>query len=176
MAHGNRRLDIDQLQAHIERYPNATGKERAEALGVSPATICKTLKALGMARNQDIVLKSAEKINQRKLNAMDRLTRAAEIIEKELEHIQESLSSAQGTERKELVQSQLSWIAEERKQITALTDVAKAFFSIEDVREFSRTVIQVLGEVDKGMRDEVIKRLRERRSARTVLAPDGFGI
>jgi predicted transcriptional regulator len=172
--HPNRKINPETLQKLAEQ--GLSGKEMAKALGVSPPAISRNLRALGFAKNQDIVLRSAEKINSKKLSAMDRLSRAAEIIEKELNHIQESLSNAQATDRKELVQSQLSWISEERKQITALVDVAKAFYSIEDIREFSRTVLQVLGEVDKGMRDEVIKRLREARSTRTVLGADGLGV
>ena len=172
--HPNRKIDPEKLQKLAEQ--GLSGRKMAEALGVSPPAISRNLRALGMARNQDLVLKAAEKVNRNKLNAMGRLTRAAELIEKELEHIQSSLSKAEGPERKELVQSQLAWIAEERKQITALVEVAKAFYSIEDVREFSRTVLQVLGEVDKEMRDEVVKRLRAARSARSVLGADGCGI
>lgn len=174
MPHKNRRVNLLELQRLFEQ--NLPGKEIARIMSVSPPAISRNLRALKMARNQDIVLKTAEKINTNRLNAMARLTRAAELIEKEMEHIQTSLSNAEGAERKELAQSQLAWIAEERKQITALVDVAKAFYSIEDIREFSRTVLQVLGEVNKEIRDEVIKRLRAARSARTVLGADGFGI
>jgi predicted transcriptional regulator len=172
--HKNRRVQPLELQKLLDL--GLSGKEMATRLGVSPACVSRNLKSLGMGRSQDIVLRAAAKINTNRLNAMARLTRAAELIEKELESIQASLKKAEGAERKDLAQSQLSWIAEERKQITALVDVAKAFYSIEDVKEFSRIVLQVLGEASKELRDEVIKRLREARSTRTVLGADGFGI
>jgi predicted transcriptional regulator len=148
-----------------------TGAAIAKSLGVGAPAVSKALRKIGVARNQDIVLESAQKINVRKLNAMAQLERINSAIQKQLDEIQKELKSATGPGKADLRDAQIKATAEIRKQLSLLLDISRTLYDVEQVKAFQEIVLEELQNVEPEIRNRVLKRLRERRSTGSL-----FGI
>lgn len=169
-----RKVDLQKLK--VLRDKGLTGIEIAKHFGVGEGTISKNLKALSMAISQDVVLREAEKINDKQLNAMGRLEKMAGDVDNEIEAINKELEEAPKSEKTELRELKIKFSAEGRKQINSHVDLAKMVYDITEVRKFQETVIEVIGEVDSEVRNEILKRLKERRAPGLVLRRSESGI
>ena len=157
-----RKIDPIKLQAMVEQ--GMTGAAIAKEMGVSGGAISRNLKALGLARNGDIVLRAAKTINNRKLDAMGQLGRINRAIEKELDHIQGDLKNSKGTERRELQEAQIKHTAEIRKQLSLLLDIGKALYNVEEIAAFQKICLEEIGNESAECRSRILKRLQQRRS------------
>ena len=59
--------------------------------------------------------------------------------------------------------------AEIRNQIALQVQIFEKLFSLREVEEFQKTVLEILGEVSPEMRNEFIRRLNAKRSVRAAL-------
>jgi hypothetical protein len=117
---------------------------------------------LGLAISKDVTLRAAGKIVAQKLDAMAQLQRINRLVNTELDHIEGFLNAAQGPARELFQKQELAHVAEVRKQISLFVDIAKVLWNAEQVADFQRTVLEVIGEQDGAIRAEIIKRLVER--------------
>jgi hypothetical protein len=170
----HRKVDLIHLRRmHEEGKP---GNEMARFFKVSEGTISKNLKALGLAQNQDIVLRSATKINDKKLSAMTRLERIAKVVEDELTYIRKTIKNTKGEERREWQEVQLKHTAEIRKQVNLLLEIAQALYNIEEVEAFKKIVLEEIGNESEELRERILQRIRQRRSDRGVAGISSLGI
>jgi predicted transcriptional regulator len=160
--HPNRRVDPLELQKLAES--GKSGREIAQILGVSPPAVSRNLKALGLAKNGDIVLRAARKINQKKLDAMGQLEKINRAIERQLDEIQGELEMASGEQKAGLRDAQIKHTAEIRKQLDLLLQIGKALYNIEEVAAFQKLVLEEIGNESPECRSRILKRLQQRRS------------
>jgi IS30 family transposase len=161
--HRNRRVDPLKLQKLREQ--GFSGREMARIFGVIPSAIWRNLKALGRARNGDIILRSAKKINDRKLDAMRQLERINQAIEQQLDEIQAELETAKGGEKAVLRDLQIKHTAEIRKQLDLLLQIGKALYNVEEVTAFQKTVLEEIGNESPECRKRIFARLQSRRAS-----------
>src|SRR5512139_3744570 len=121
------RIQLDRLV----RYGNGVS-DIALKLGVSKGAVSKRLKDLRVGISKDVVLRSAPEIVDRQLNAMDQLKRINGLINNELDYIERNIESAASEERKELQEQRLKHVAEIRKQLGLLLDIAQALYDAEE--------------------------------------------
>ena len=161
--HPNRRVDPLELQKLAEG--GMSGKAMAKALNVSPPAISRNLKALGLAKNGDIVLRSARKINDRKLDAMKQLEKINQAIERQIDEIQGELEKATGEQKAGLRDAQIKHTAEIRKQLDLLLQIGKALYNVEEVAAFQRIVLEEIGNESAECRNRILKKLQSRRTS-----------
>jgi Na+/phosphate symporter len=169
-----RRVDLIQLRRMID-----DGKLQSEMAGffkVSEGAISKNVKALSLAQGQDIILRSATKINDRKLNAMTRLERIAKVVEDELTYIRKTIKNTKGEERREWQEVQLKHTAEIRKQVNLLLEIAQALYNVEEVEAFKKVVLEEIGGVDEEIRKKILERIRQRRTYSGFAGPSVLGV
>jgi predicted transcriptional regulator len=155
---------VDPLRLQKLFEEGLTGCAIAKELGVSTAAVSRNLKALGLAKNADIVLRVAKTINNRKLDAMGQLGRINRAIEKELDHIQAEIKNSKGPERRELQEAQIKHTAEIRKQLSLLLDIGKALYNVEEIAAFQKICLEEIGNESSECRSRILKRLQQRRS------------
>jgi Na+/phosphate symporter len=143
---------------------------------VNEGTISKNVKALNLAQSQDIILRSATKINDRKLNAMTRLERIAKVVEDELTYIRKTIKNTKGEERREWQEVQLKHTAEIRKQVNLLLEIAQALYNVEEVEAFKKVVLEEIGAVDEEIRKKILERIRQRRTYSGFAGPSVLGV
>lgn len=168
-----RKRKVDPVELDRMLNSGLTMESIGEHFGVQKGTISKNAKALRFCQNQDIVLRSAEKINTKKVGAMARLERIASIVEDELTYIRKTIKTTSGEDRRSWQEIQLKHVAEIRKQVDLLRDIAMTLYNVEEVEAFKKIVLEEIGAVDEKIREEIIKRIRQRR---TLTGLSGIGL
>jgi len=141
----------------------------ARKLGVTKGAVSKAIKRLNIAVTKDVALRTAPKIADKKIDAMTQLTKVNDLIHSELNYIQTTIQTTSGTERKELQAQQLKHVAEVRKQLGLLLNIAEALYNAEEVAAFQQIVLEEIGNAEPEVRDRILHRLNERRAIRSTL-------
>jgi hypothetical protein len=144
-------------------------KEIAEKLGVGVSGVCKRLKALKICITKDVTLRSAPKLVDNSLNAMEQLHKINRLINKELDHIQEEIEGAKGAERQVLQDQRLKHVAEVRKQLSLVLEIAQTLYGLDEVKAFQEEVLAAIGEVAPEVRAAIVENLQRRHAIRSVL-------
>ncbi len=167
---GKAKISLIQLE-QLVREGNGVS-EIARKLGVSKGAVSKRLKNLRVGITKDVVLRSAPQIVDRQLNAMDQLKRINTLINSELDYIEKNIETATGEQRKEFQEQRLKHVAEVRKQLGLLLDIAQALYNTEEVAAFQQFVLEEIGHAAPEVRDRILQRLNERQAIRSTI---GFG-
>ncbi len=164
---GKRKISIIELE-QLVREGNGVS-QIARKLGVTKGCVSKRLKDLRVGITKDVVLRSAPEIVDRQLNAMDQLKRINGLINSELDYIERNIISAKGEQRKELQEQRLKHVAEVRKQLGLLLDIAQALYNAEEVAAFQKSVLEEIGYASPEVKDRILQRLNERRAIRSTI-------
>ncbi|MFH1885420.1 MAG: winged helix-turn-helix transcriptional regulator [Pseudomonadota bacterium] len=146
-------------------------KDIARRLGVSEGGVSKALRRINTAAAKDVALRTAGRINDRKLNVMDQLGELVAKLRAELDNIEQELESRPGKERMAWQDQQIKYAAELRKQISVVMDVMKTMYDINEVRTFQEVVIEEIGHADEETKQRIVNRLRDRRALGELTFP-----
>jgi DNA-binding phage protein len=167
---GKTKISLIQLERLVREGKGVS--QIARELSVTKGSVSKKLKNLRVGITKDVALRSASKIVDRQLNAMDQLKRINCLINNELDYIEKNIVTAKGERRKELQEQRLKHVAEVRKQLSLLLDIAQALYNAEEVAKFQHFVLEEIGRAAPEIRDQIIQRLNE---ARVIQSTIGFG-
>ena len=171
---GRGKISLVQLE-RLVREGNGVS-QIAKKLGVAKGSVSKRLKDLRVGITKDVVLRSAPQIVDRQLNAMDQLKKINGMISGELDYIEKNIETATGQERKDLQEQRLKHVAEVRKQLGLLLEIAQALYNAEEVAAFQQSVLEEIGHAAPEVRDRILQRLNERRAIRSTIALGQPGI
>jgi predicted DNA-binding protein (UPF0251 family) len=166
----------------------------AKKLGVSRQAVNQRLQELRGKTTRAVVAKRVSQVVDRKLDAMVQLQAINQHANWLLEHV---MSWAKGDETaiqvleknarmvnvgtkdapewvteykfKDPHEIALKAMAEIRGQLKLQIELFQALFSLQAAEEFQNTVLEVIGEVEPRVRNEIIRRINEKRSVRGVL-------
>ncbi len=185
-----KRIDDEQLLQLIREGNTVT--ETARRLGVSKGTVSNRLKALNIAINRNLTIRSAQKIVDREINAMDQLQKinrdanelldllmrwnrgeddALQVLESQVRKIkvrgqEEEITEYKFKDPRELA---LKAMQEIRGQLKLQLEIFQALFDMQAVQQFQAEVLEVIGSVSTEARDEIIRRLTEKNALRSAL-------
>jgi transcriptional regulator len=145
--------------------------EIARQLKVSKQAISKVVKRLKQQNDQAALSVSTPVVKAlvgSKIDGMKQLKKINDTVIHEINLLNEEIKKAEGEERENLALQRLKHVAEVRKQLGLLLDICKELYNAEEVQRFQQTVLETIGEVDDNVRDEILKRLKLLRSARSV--------
>jgi hypothetical protein len=148
--------------------------EIARQLKVSKQAISKAVRRLKRLNDQAAISVSAPVIKVlvgSKIDGMKQLKKINDVVIHEINLLHQKIKDAEGKEREDLITQRLKHVAEVRKQLGLLLDICKELYNAEEVQHFQQTVLAAIGEVDENVKDEIIRRLRSLRSARSVFGP-----
>ena len=171
---GRGKISLVQLE-RLVREGNGVS-QIAKKLGVAKGSVSKRLKDLRVGITKDVVLRSAPQIVDRQLNAMDQLKKINTLINGELDYIEKNIETATGQERRELQEQRLKHVAEVRKQLGLLLEIAQALYNAEEVAAFQQSVLEEISHAAPEVRDRILQRLNERRAIRSTIALGQPGI
>jgi predicted transcriptional regulator len=171
-----------------------TGSAIAKHLGVSKAAVSVRLKALNIAMSKDVTIRSAHKIVDREINALDQLQKinrdanelldllmrwnrgddeALQILKTQVRKVKigkgenaEEITEYKFKDPRELA---LKAMQEIRGQLKLQLDIFQALFDMQAVQQFQAEVLEVIESVSPEARDEIIRRLTERNALRSAL-------
>ena len=139
--------------------------EAARLIGVSRQAIHKRLQEIRTATTHAaLVEKNSQRLIDRKLNAIDRLEQLEEASNSILNYALQIIVN----DPDKLAQLALKALAESRNQLKLRVDMFQAIFSVQEVQEFQRIVLQAIGEADLDARNRIIKGMNELATARGI--------
>lgn len=162
---GQKKISIIQLEKLV-REGNGVS-QIAKKLRVTKGAVSKALKKLNVAISKDVALRSAPRVVEKKLDAMAQLIHINESINNELNYIEENIKTASAKERKDLQDQKLKHVAEVRKQLGLLLNIAQTFYGIEEVKRFKEIVIKVIGSVSPELRKKIIDALHKEKAIKS---------
>jgi uncharacterized protein YerC len=183
------RVKLDQLLRS-----GKSQKEVAQVFNVSEAAISKAKKELNLAVVKNVSLKCAHKIVGKSLDTIEQLQKinshanwlldvlmkwnkgdagALQILESQV-----STRRVRVGEKEEFVREfkfkdprelALHAMQEIRGQLKLQMEIFQTLYDMNEVLSFQREVLEVIGDVSKEIRGEIVKRLKERRALRSAV-------
>ena len=152
MANGK----IDKLKLSQLLRSGKSGKYCAKFFGVTQGAISQTRKELNIAVVKSVALETAHQIVEKNLNAVDQLLN----INRKANTLLELAIKAEDHD------TTLKAMREIRGQLELQLEIFKTLYDIQAVADFQREVLTAIGEVDSGVRNLIINRLKEGRALR----------
>ena len=152
MANGQ----IDKLKLSQLLRSGKSGKDCAKVFGVTEGAISQARKELNIAVVKSVALETAHQVVDRNLNAVDQLLN----INRKANTLLELAIQAEDHD------TTLKAMREIRGQLELQLEIFKTLYDIQAVADFQREVLTAIGEVDSGVRNLIINRLKEGRALR----------
>ena len=158
----------------------AAGRSQAQAarhFGVSEAAISQRVKKLTGLTSRVVALEKAGEVVDRRLNASDRLDAVQQVIDEELRWAVAQAKRG-GADRRALQDTILKLAGEVRQQLGLQLNITRTLVDLKVVREFQRSVIDVIAEESPDVSRRIVGKLKERRALRasgSLPALDGRG-
>jgi hypothetical protein len=151
---------IDRVKLNQMLKAGQSQREIAQVFGVTESAISKAKKELRLTVVKSVAMESAHRVVDQNLDAVAQLQKindAANLLLDELEQTPEL---------------KLKIMAEIRGQLRLQLEIFQALYDMKAVQEFQTEVLGIIGKVDKGVRDEIIYRLSEKRAIRNAVRFD----
>jgi hypothetical protein len=148
--------------------------ELSRALGVSKSTACERCKKYGLIpvkkRRRSLIVSTAGSGNHNALGQLRQINSITlEILQKAMKALEEeSQSGGKITNPIALVFKAMSQVESQIKTEFSILEGLHEMEAQQDFREFSEEVLSVIEEVDPDVKREIIKRLHERKAARST--------
>ena len=124
-----------------------------------------------------VALEKAGDVVDQKLDANARLQQAQRVIDEELRWAVDQAQQP-GADRRALQDTILRLAAEVRQQLGLQLTISRTLIDLKVVREFQRSVVEVIAEESPDVARRIVERLKARRALRasgTLPALDGQG-
>ena len=152
MANGK----IDKLKLSQLLRSGKSGKDCAKFFSVTEGAISQARKELNIAVVKSVALETAHQVVEKNLNAVDQLLN----INRKANTLLELAIQAEDHD------TTLKAMREIRGQLELQLEIFKTLYDIQAVADFQREVLTAIGEVDSGVRNLIINRLKEGRALR----------
>ena len=168
--------------------------EAAKKIGVSRQAVNKRLQDIRGKTTKVVVAKKIEEVVDHKIDAIEQLTRineyANEILDllmrwnsgddEVLQVLESQVASkkvrvgseelkVQEVKLKDPRELALKAMAEIRGQLKLQLEIFQALFSLQAAEEFQNVVLETIAEVDPKLRNEILRRLNDKRAVRSAV-------
>ena len=147
-------------------------KEISEHFGVSRGAVSMSAKNLKNTIIRTAGLEKASQVLEADFDMMAQLRKINRGIDEQLEAARREISGSKCTDRRALQEIIIKLSAEIRKQLETGLRIAEVWFDHKIYGEFQAEVLGVLEEAQPGVRDAIIKRLKEKRALRGLVRID----
>ena len=152
MANGK----IDKVKLSQLLRSGKSGKDCAKFFGVTEGAISQAKKELNISVVKSVALESAHEVAAKSLSAVDQLLN----INRKANTLLEAAIQAEDHD------TTLKAMREIRGQLGLQLEIFKTLYDVQAVADFQREVLTAIGEVEPGVRNLIIKRLKEGRALR----------
>jgi len=183
---------IDEIKLNQLLKDGKTQREVAQVFGVTEGAISRARKRLNISVVKSVSLESAHRVVEKNLDTIEQLRKvndyanelldllmrwnrgdkhALQILESQVRKVKVKGSEEEVTEYrfKDPRELALKAMAEIRSQLSLQLEIFKCLYDVEAVADFQREVLDIIGEVDKSVRERIIQRLKEKRAIRSVI-------
>ena len=188
---------IDRVQLNQMLRAGKSQKEIAQVFGVTEGAISKAKKVLNISVVKNVALENAHRVVDKNLNTIEQLQRINDYANELLDLLmrwnrgdEEALQvlESQVSKKKVRVGDEVEFVrefkfkdprelalkamAEIRGQLNLQLEIFQTLYDMKAVQEFQEEVLQVIGEVDPDVRNEIVNRLGQKRAIRQTIRFD----
>lgn len=172
-----------------------TVKECAKFFEVTPGAISQHKKNLNVAVVKNVALENAHRVVDKNLNTVDQLQKindhandlldlcmkwvngddeALQVLESQVRTVRVGKDKVPVSEYKfkDPREIALKALSEIRHQLKLQLDIYQCLYDMRTVQDFQQEVLETIGNVSKEARDEIIKKLRERKALGKIVRWD----
>lgn len=166
MAKG--KIDLNELDRMLR--DGWSYRQIAKHFDCTPGAIAQAKKKLKDNIVRTIGLEKANEVVEGHLDMLGQLRKINRAITEELDRAKEEVVNADGRSRIALQKVIIKLSAEIRRQLEAQLKIFEVWSDMRVVAEFQNEVLAILDEMEPGVRDEIIRRLKERRALRGAVS------
>ena len=156
--------ELDQMLRAKKPY-----SEIAKHFGVTKGRISQAKKEMRTNMKKTVQMERAHECVEQNLDMVAELNKCNSAINAELERAQEDINYAQGKDRRDTQRVIISLSAEIRKQLDTQLGIFEAWQDSTVKSDFRDEVLRILDEMQPGVRNEAIRRLKQRRALRGLV-------
>ena len=145
-------------------------KKIAEHFGVSESAVSMAKKTLKNTIIRTIGLEKTNEVVEADLDLLCQLKKINRVINEELDRAREEIAEANFQDKKVLKEIIIKLSGEIRKQLETGLRMVEVWDEHKLWAEFREEVLNVLDEMQPGTRDEVIRRLKQRKILRGLIS------
>lgn len=162
------RIDIVKLDRLLRAGKQQT--EIAQFFGVTPSAVSRAKTQLKNRVVRTVALEKANEVVESHLDMMSQLRKINNAINDELDKAKGAAAAAEGKDKLALQQIIIKLSAEIRRQLEAQLKIIEVWHDMKVISEFQTEVLAILDEMQPGVRDEIIFRLKEKRALRGTVS------
>ena len=161
------KIDLRKLNRYL--HEGKSGRECAQIFKVSDSAISKAKKKLRNTIVRTVALEKAHEVVEDQFDMMDQLRTVNRAINEELNRAKEAVESDECINKVAVQEVIIKLCAEVRKQLDSGLRIAETWHNIQVYQDFQKEVLGILEEFKPGVRDEVIKRLKQKSVLRGLV-------
>ena len=162
------KIDLRKLDQMLRA--GKTQREAAQVFGVTEAAVSKAKKQLKNNIVRTVGLEKANEVVEGHLDMMGQLRKINHAITGELDRAKQAVVGAEGRDQRAIQEVIVKLSAEVRRQLEAQLKIFEVWTDMKVVAEFQAEVLAILDEMEPGTRDDVIRRLKEKRALRGLVS------
>ena len=159
------RTKVSDADLHLYLESGYSQADAARHFGVSEPAIHQRLKRLRGLTSRVVALEKAGEVVEQKITAAERLQRVQDVILAQLTWAEQQANQA-GADRAALADVLVKLSAEVRAQLRLEHDISRTLIDLRVVREFQRTVFEVISDESPDAARRIVARLKERQALR----------
>jgi len=157
-------IELDRLTRE-----GKSGVDLAKHFNVSRAAICQARKKLKVNIVRTVSMDRAAQVVDTHLDMMGQLRNINHTINQELDRAKQNIESAEPKDKCSMQQIIIRLSAEIRKQLSLYLSIAETWHDQKIMAEFQQELIDILKEVSPEVKDEFVKRIKQRQAIRGVV-------
>ena len=164
------RAKIDKKELNRMLREGVPQKKIAELFRVSESAVSMAKKTLKNTIIRTVALEKANEVVEADLDLLGQLRKINRVINGELDQAKEQISKAKAKDKRLLQEIIIKLSGEVRKQLETGLRMVEVWDEHKLWAEFREEVLNVLDEMQPGTRNEVIRRLKERKILRGLIS------
>ena len=161
------KIDIRKMERLLRE--GKSQREVAQVFGVIESAISHAKKSLGKNIVRTVGLERANEVVEVHLDVVGQLRSINSAICEELNRAKEAVTRANGREQIHIQNVITRLSAEIRRQLETQMKICQLWYEARAVAEFQSIVLTAINEVDPKLKEDIIRRLQERRGVRSAV-------
>jgi hypothetical protein len=163
-----RKIDLRELDRMLRG--GKSYRQIAEHFNCTPGAIAQARKKLKANIIRTVALEKANEVVEGHLDMLGQLRKINRAITEELDRAKAEVVEADGRNKIALQEIIIKLSAEIRRQLESQLKIFEVWADMKVVAEFQNEVLAVLDEVEPGVRDEIVRKLKEKHALRGAVS------
>ena len=163
-----RKIDLRELDRMLRG--GKSYRQIAKHFNCTPGAIAQARKKLKTSIIRTVGLEKANEVVEGHLDMLGQLRKINRAITEELDRAKEEVVNADGRNKIALQGIIIKLSAEIRRQLESQLKIFEVWTDMKVVAEFQNEVLAVLDEMEPGVRDEIVRKLKEKHALRGAVS------